>query len=116
MKKIAFVLALLMLVLPITANAATARSIEITPGIQFNGNTANCTVSVAGNATRDEIDVVVKLWQGSTCIVTWTTSGNGYVYFSKNRTVRSGVEYTLTADVTINGITQPTVSISGRST
>lgn len=115
MKKIAFLLALLMLLLPITANASTSRSIFIKPGISFDGNTANCTVSVTGNTMRDEIDVVVKLWQGSTCIVTWTTSGNGYVYFSKSRTIRSGVEYTLTADVTINGIAQPTASISGRT-
>lgn len=44
MKKIAFLLALLMFVLPITANAAAPRSVFIKPGISFNGNTANCTV------------------------------------------------------------------------
>ncbi len=115
MKKIAFLLALLMFVLPITANAATPRSVFIKPGISFDADTAICTVSVTGNTMRDEIDVVVKLWQGSNCVVTWTTSGTGYVNFSKSITVSNGVEYTLTADVTINGINQPTVSISGRS-
>ena len=115
MKKIAFLLALLMFVLPITANAAAPRSVFIKPGISFNGNTANCTVSVTGNTMSDDIEVVVKLWQGNSCLVTWNTSGIGYVNFSKSRTVSDGVVYTLTADVTINGIKQPIASISSRS-
>lgn len=115
MKKIAFLLALLMFVLPITANAATPRSIFIKPGISFDDDTANCTVSVTGNSMKDDIEVVVKLWQGNICIATWKTSGTGYVNFSKSKTVSTGVEYELTADVTINGIKQPTVSITRRS-
>lgn len=115
MKKLAFLLALLMFVLPITANAATPRSIYIKPGISFNDDTANCTVSVTGNTMKDDIEVVVKLWQGNSCIATWKASGTGYVNFSKSKTVNPGVEYKLTADATINGIKQPTASISGRS-
>lgn len=115
MKRIAFLLALLMFILPVTANAATPRSIFIKPGISFEEDTAICTVSVTGNSMKDNIEVTVKLWQESSCIATWTTSGTGYVNFSTTRSVRDGVEYTLTADVTINGVKQPTASISRKS-
>lgn len=63
----------------------------------------------------DKIEVIVKLWQGSSCIATWNTSGTGYINFSRSKTVIKGGEYTLKADVTINGIKQPTASISGKS-
>lgn len=112
MKKIALLLALVLLVLPITANAATPRIIGIKPGIAFDGTTANCTVSVTGETMKDKIEVVVKLWQGNRCIATWNASGTGFLNFSKTKIVTKGVEYTLTADVTINGTKYPTVSFT----
>lgn len=115
MRKIALLIALLLLVFPVTANAATPRLVSIKPGIDFNGTTANCTVFVSGNTMNDDIEVVVKLWQGSICIATWKTSGIGYVNLSRSKTVSKGIEYTLTADVTINGSKQPTASITKKS-
>lgn len=114
MKRIALLMALLLFVLPITANAATARSIIIKPGIAFDGTTANCTVSVTANSMTDEIEVVVNLLQGNTCIATWNASGSGFVNFSKSKTVNKGSEYTLSADVTINGVAQPTMTFTGK--
>lgn len=114
MRKIALLLALLLLVLPITANAATARSVYIKPGIKFNETTATCTVSITGDSMKDEIEVTVKLWQDSSCIATWKTSGTGYVYFSQSKTVTKGKEYKLTADVSINGIAQTTSSFTSK--
>lgn len=113
MKKIALLMAILLVVVPLNANAAaTRRSIIIKPGIAFSGTTATCTVSITGNSMKDEIDLVAILWQGNVCIATWETSSNGYVNFSKTKTVTKGKEYTLTADVTINGQVQPTMSFS----
>lgn len=114
MRKIALLLALLLLVLPVTANAATARLINIKPEIGFDGTTANCTASVTGNSMKDEIEVVAKLWQGNSCIVTWKMSGTGYVALSQSKTVTKGKEYTLTADVSINGVAQKTSSFTSK--
>lgn len=112
MKKIALLLALLIFILPVTAKAATPRNVNISPGLKFDGTSAKCSVLVVGNAEDDKIEIVVKLWEEDSCIATWIQSGTGYVNFSKSQTVSEGVEYTLTADVTINGSKQPTTSIT----
>lgn len=114
MKKIALLMALLLFVLPITANAATSRSVIIKPAIKYDGTNATCTVLVTGDATKDEIEMVVKLWQGTTCIATWKASGTGYLSFSQTKTVTKGKEYKLTADVSINGIAQKTSSFTSK--
>lgn len=113
MKKIALFLALLMFVLPVTVNAATTRNANISPGLKIDGTTATCSVLVVGNAENDQITLVVKLWKGSSCIATWNESGIGYVNFLEYKTVSKGAEYTLTAEVVISGIRQPTYSING---
>lgn len=114
MKKIALLMALLLFILPITANAATLRLGGIKPGIDFDGTTANCTVSITGDSMKDDIEAVIKLWQGASCIATWNTSGTGYVSFSKSKTVTKGREYTLTVDATINGVSQATISYTDK--
>lgn len=110
MKKLALLMALLLFILPVTANAATPRYVNIRPGIDFDGTMATCTVSITGNSMKDEIEIVVKLWNGGSCIATWKDSGTGYVNFSKDKTVIKNNEYKLTVDVTINGEVQPRVS------
>lgn len=65
MKKIALLLALLMFILPITANAAVTRNVNISPGLKISGTTATCSALIVGNAEDDEIEIVVKLWNGS---------------------------------------------------
>ena len=114
MKKIALLMALLLFILPVTANAATPRLASIRPGIDFDGTIANCTVSITGDSMTDDIEVVIKLWQEDSCIATWNTSGTGYVFFSKSKTVTKGKEYTLTVDATINGVTQATISYTDK--
>lgn len=115
MKRIALFLTLVMLILPVTANAATTRNANISPGLKFDGTTAVCSVLVVGNSANDEIEIIVKLWKGSNCIATWSESGVGYLNFMENKTISKGAEYTLTAEVEINGIKQPISSISRRS-
>lgn len=112
MKKIALLLALLIFVLPVTANAAVTRNVNISPGLKISGTTATCSALIVGNAEDDEIEIVVKLWNGSSCIATWKDSGTGYVNFSKNKTVTQNKEYKLTVDATINGKAQPRASIT----
>lgn len=114
MKKIALFLAIvIILTIPVTAYAAEQRMLSIYPGLSFSGTTAECSVVVTGNYATDDIDVVIKLWRGSTCLRTWYASGEGYVFWDDTATVTKGTTYKLTADVTINNVTKPTVFISG---
>lgn len=113
MRRIALLLALLLFVLPVTANAATPRAINIVPSISFVGNTANCSVYVTTDSFEDNITAVIKLWDGGNCIALWTGAGSGYLNMNKSKVVTKGVEYIMTVEVTINGVKQPTVSTYG---
>lgn len=121
MKKTALVLALfLILSIPTTAFAATPEDISpfvlsIYPQIDFDGGTATCTATVIGDKTTDRISITMKLWQDSSCIATWSTTGIGYMRFSQSHDIAEGLQYKLTVDVTLNGIAKPTVSIMGHS-
>jgi len=70
----------------------------------------HCT---AYSFTPFSISVTLKLWKGSSCVASWKSSGEGYVNFSVKEIVTLGLEYKLTADVIINGVPKPTVSVSG---
>lgn len=96
---------------PVMANAAEPRILSIAPSLSFSGTTAYCELTVVGDYSTDEYEATVKLWEGNTCIKTWTCSGTGYIEFSKTYTVKLNTEYTLTADVTVNDVTKPRVYI-----
>ena len=83
-----------------TAHAATR---AVVPRISFNGTTASCTVFVAADRPTDDIEAVIKLWQGSKCIETWEASSVGDLAFSGTATVSRGKTYQLTVDVTLEG-------------
>lgn len=110
MRRTALIAALfVMLVIPITAQAATSRAIQILPSLSFNDATANCAVTVVAEKASDTISVDLSLWQGSKCVDSWSDSGSGHLNFSTTTTVSKGNEYKLTAKVTINGVAKPTV-------
>ncbi len=114
MRKTAFLLALLMiLAIPVSAQADTMRASQIYPVLYFNGTTATCGVSVYGKTAEDAITATVKLWDGGTCLETWYPSGTGSLNFSGAKTVTSGRQYKLTVDATINGVALTTVSTTG---
>lgn len=120
MKKTAFLLALIMILsIPTTAHAAVPDEIspfvlKILPSLNFDGETATCTVTIIGDNMSDTISVTLKLWQGNNCLATWNSSGKGYMQFTKTRNVTEGMQYKMTVDVTINGIAKPTYSIWGK--
>ena len=95
-----------------TAHAAT-RAAAVVPRISFNGTTASCTVFVAADRPTDDIEAVIKLWQGSKCIETWEASSVGDLAFSGTATVSRGKTYQLTVDVTLEGKVQPRFSVEG---
>ena len=112
-KSVSIFLLLVALLIPISAQAASLRTSRVYPSLSFDGTTATCSVYVSGNKTTDSIALTAKLWQGSKCIATWSSSGTGYLNFSKTKAVSSGSSYKLTADVTINGNALDTASASG---
>ena len=119
MRKTAFFLALILILsVPTTAYAAVPDEIspfalKIMPSLSFDSETANCTVTVIGDNMSDSISITMKLWQGNSCIATWSTSGTGYMQFSRSIDVTEGLQYKLTADVSINDNAKPTVSVQG---
>ena len=113
MRKIALFLALVLFILPVTANAATPRIVTIIPRLGFEGETAKCSVSVMADSFNDSITAVIKLWDGGYCIATWTESGSGYLNMNKTKEVNKYSEYIMTVEVTINGVRQDTVSAYG---
>lgn len=112
-KRIFPILFVFLIVFSSTAYAASSRVAPVVPGISFNGTTATCTVFVYAEQMTDDIDAVIKLWQGSQCIKTWEESSVGDLAFSSTATVSRGKTYQLTVDVTLAGNTQPRVSIQG---
>lgn len=112
-KRIFPILFVFLIVFSSTAYAASSRVAPVVPGISFNGTTATCTVFVYAEQMTDDIDAVIKLWQGSQCIKTWEESSVGDLAFSGTATVSRGKTYQLTVDVTLAGNTQPRVSIQG---
>lgn len=119
MRKTAFFLALILILsVPTTAYAAIPEEIspfalKIMPSLSFDGETANCTVTVIGDNMSDSISITMKLWRDNICCATWTASGSGYLQVSRTTNVTTGSEYKLTADITINGIVKPTISTYG---
>lgn len=120
MKKSVLLFALILIIsIPATVYAAVPDELspfvlKILPSLTFDDETANCTVTIIGDNMSDTISVTLKLWQGSTCLATWSSAGKGYMQFSKTKTVTEGMQYKMTVDVTINGIAKPTYSIWGK--
>jgi len=105
MKKIALLLAILLLVAtPIKAQAATPREAIIMPSLTFTGTTANCSVRIVGDASNDYIEATIKLRSVSSVIQTWYIMGTGFIDWEDTAQVTAGRYYMLTVDVIINDI------------
>lgn len=110
MKKRVFALiAVLLLAMANTAQAAVLRVPTATPELSFNDTTANafalCTAS-----TSDRISAELTLYQGNTYIDSWSAAGTYRVPVSGECTVKSGKTYRLVLTWSINGVAQPSES------
>lgn len=112
-RRVLAMLLLILLCIPMAAQAVSTRTIRVVPSITFNENTAICSVTVFADNSDDDISITVKLWQGNACLKTWSKTGSGYLYFSESKTVTEGKTYKMTADVSINGKRLSRVSDSG---
>lgn len=86
---------LLIMMLSLSAQAAEMRVITASPYLTFNENTATCMADCKSTNPSDKVSATLTLYQGSTCVTSWSGSGNGRVIISKSCTVKSGMEYKL---------------------
>ena len=113
MKKVAIILAFLLIIaVPLEVSAATW-TLRATPSLSFDGTTANCSTIVIGNKTTDHLKVTMKLVLGNRHIAVWTTEGYGYVAMSETASVNTGRTYRLIIEVIENGVAKDPVSVSG---
>ena len=66
-----------MLLIPISASAASARTQQAILRLTFDDTQANCSVLITGNYATDLIFVTMELKQGSKTIDTWSSSEYG---------------------------------------
>ena len=112
MKKIAFMLAIILVIsAPLTVSAATY-AMSIRPVLSFEGTAATCEVTVVGNNMADHIEVEMKLMHGTACIGSWSAEGYGYVNLERYATVTKGQTYKLVVAVTMNDVEHTPVSKS----
>lgn len=96
-------MALVVLALSISAQAAELRTNNVKPTLSFNGTTASCSVICRGNSSNDTIDVTLTLYQGSSFVNSWSGSGKGRVALSGSCEAVSGKSYKLVVDYSVNG-------------
>ncbi len=107
-KLICGVLVLLVSICSITtvfADNATPYQFIQRGDLTFSGTTAICTAYV--KSSTDRIQVTMKLWDGNSCVKSWSSAGNSRISLQQTTTVTKGKSYTLTIDFSINDRTQP---------
>lgn len=92
--------------------AAASRTVPIRPSITFSGTKATCKVQVFAESVSDLITADITLYEGGSCIESWTATGTGTLIFTDTVTVRSGKTYTLSADAVVAGVAMDTAQIS----
>lgn len=108
-----FVPVLLVCILSVQAtHAAEQRVAGGRPKLLFQGTTAICSVICQGDLATDSIDATLTLYQGSTCIDSWSKSGTRKVTLYGECKVQSGKTYRLEMTYSINGVEKPVVSIT----
>ena len=94
------------------ACSVSARAGTNEPMLSFSGTTAYCEVYCQGRTTSDDLTVNLTLRENGNPIAGWNGSGVGYVSMQKTCSVSSGKTYTLVLSYTINGVSQPSVSVT----
>ncbi len=109
MRKAALLSAIVLLVSASLTVFAATNALSIEPYLGFNGTTATCEVTVAGDKTTTHIEVAMKLMRGTTCVASWSDAGYGYVYIKEYASVTRGT-YDLVIEVAVDGVEKDPVS------
>lgn len=113
MRKIAFLLAIILVISAPLSVFAAPRALTINPVLDFEGTTAFCEATAVGNNTSEYIEVTMKLKWGIFTLETWTASGYGYVYMLEEHSVNKGWTYKLVVEVTVDGVESSPVHVEG---
>ena len=109
MKKRVFALAAcLLLVMVTTTQVAIARTPQALPILSFSGTTARGSVICQADGDLERISAKLTLYEGNI----YSGSGTGMVPVSGECTVKSGKTYRLVLTWSINGVAQPSESIT----
>jgi hypothetical protein len=103
-------IAIIVLLLNASVQAAETRAISNKPNLSFRGMTAYCSTVCTGEGSSDQIDATLTLYQGSNYIDSWRGSGKGRISVSGSSKVKSGKTYTLTLTYSVNGTEKSSVS------
>lgn len=113
MKKLAFLMALILIVsIPVSANAAEVRGVSINPDITFSDGVAYCVIDFIANNLTDQITARIKLYEDGVFKAAWPVSGYGSFTFSRQAYATIGCTYTLVVEATFNGVEYAPVSIT----
>ena len=111
-KKILLCVTALIFILTIPAAAIEKRAADVIPSLYFEGTQAVCDVMVSGDYVTDTISVDIDLWEGNTCIKSWSDSGQGYVNSVRKVKAKRGKTYTLKVYATVKGVELPMAFIT----
>lgn len=98
--------------IPIVASAEKLCWNSNSIGIGFSGGSVICSAVCLGDSTNDELSATMTLYKNNTYVDSWSKTGEGELSFSgeyKNAT--HGKTYRLTLTWSVNGISQPSVSV-----
>ena len=104
----------LLIVLLESPSQALLRVQNNVPTLTISGTTAYCSVDYFGQS-NDSISVTLKLKRGLSTVASWSDSGTRLVSIDESCTVQTGKTYTLVMTATVNGVTQPSVSVTAHS-
>ncbi len=105
-KNILPVIVALALFLNMPAKAANEKAYQMFPKLYFNGTIAMCSAICLADNEADEIEATLSLYQGPSCIDSWSGKGSGTLFVSGQHNVTSGKEYRLILTYSVNGKTQ----------
>ncbi len=83
------------------------------PTLYFRGKSATCSANYRGSFPTDNIHVTITLYNGSTYVASWNASGTGRADVSGECQVEYGKTYRLEMSYSVNGVRQPTESVTG---
>ncbi|WP_298035265.1 hypothetical protein [uncultured Dysosmobacter sp.] len=113
-KRFCALTAVFLMLLSISVSATEPRASRPKYSLNFNGTTATCDVEIWADSDSDIIGLTVQLWDGDTCLKTWTDTGTGALSFSEthSRGISAGKSYTMTVSYSIAGKIYPKLSTS----
>lgn len=113
MRKVALLLAIVLVIsAPITANA-TSRAALVKPELSFVGTKAMCKVTALETSASAHIVVTMRLYHGANCLASWLVEGDGVVNATRSYPVSACQTYKLVVDVTVNGVAKESAFTTG---